>query len=220
MSGIPSLGGYSEALQYARESARELFGQIPLKHWKSTTVPEYFIDMHPEIEAVQANGPETQYYVVSNRLALSISVLADSDPNFFEIASMICAANVFNGQPVPKSLRPFAFRVLIGEQKTQSRSGRKAGENFLLKMLMRKLAMDLVELFGVDLAHGDDKWGGSACGIVQQVAAEHGYNVACSTVIGWCQNPKQAAFREQADNLYGLMLDKYLIKLGALGRRL
>ncbi len=218
MSEMPCLGGYSEALQWATEGTEEFLSQVPLKKLRSMEVPEFIIDFHPEIQA-RGTSPAKQTYLVSNRMALSIAVNAERNPDFFRVASLICAANVFNGEQVPKSLRPFAFKALQENRKPPSRRGPKAGKDFIIKMLLRKLSLDIELLFDIDLARNDGKDGGSACDIVIEVAKKNGYFVEYNTVRDWCQNPNAEGFRRKADSLLGILLDTYLISLGALKPR-
>ncbi|MCI2399281.1 hypothetical protein [Aliiroseovarius subalbicans] len=218
MSKNDSLGGYVEALEYARESARELLNLAPLEDWRQMTVPYFILDFHPEIRKEGAT-PEETTYVVSDRLAMNIAASANRDPDFFEIAALVCAANVFNGKSVPKPLRPFALKSIRMLHEPPRLRGPKPGREFVVKMLLRKAAMDLEMMFDIEVARGDDKPGGSACDVVVEVSKEVGFFCEYNTVRDWCQNPKNAVFRQKADSLVAMMKDSYLIKIRALNPR-
>lgn len=219
MSEIPTLGGYPEALVFAREAVKDFLSNTPLSELRAMTVPHFMVDFHPEIRAIQEYGPESRHYVVSDRLALSISVLAHTDPDWFKVLTTVCSANIFNGAPIPEHFRGIVHLILIGEVPPPKRQGRKAGNGFVLRMLLRQLALDLQLLFDIDLARNDGTLGGSACDIVTIVAAEHGHHVAYNTVRDWCQNPKYEDFRNKADALFSGVIDKYLNSIGVLKPR-
>lgn len=215
-----SLGGFEEALAFARESASETLSKVPLDRWRAMTVPEFVVDFHPEIKAIVPSTPESTIYEVSDRLALSISVMSGEDPDFFDVATLICSANIWNGAPVPNRLQTFAYSVLTDKKKRPRKRGPKSGKDFILRMILRKFAQDLEMLFDIELTRNESSPPESACDIVVHVAKENGYFVEYNTVRDWCQNPKYSRFREQADGLIALLTDTYLINLGALKPRM
>jgi hypothetical protein len=202
LSGIEKLGGPEDALAYARQAAKTQLATHSLEYLKNTSVAHFLIDLHPSIKAIGNVEIEIHGYVIDESLAAYVVGGSSRSAVLYDVATCLCAANVFNGYKMPLSLRLFARQRIMGtETRPKAAAKHKFDSEFLLKMALRQLVTNLEELFEVD--HRSNPISGSltATSIAAMVASENGYGVSADTIAGWCSKPTGARFREQAEEL-------------------
>lgn len=208
------LAGYEEALEYAENMIRDCLAHISNSEIKEMEFPDFYIDFHPEIKA---NGQLVHTtYEVSDKLSNALSVLAMRDPEFFEVATRLCGANILNGVEIPTGLRSFAFQRMLGIQSAPSRPGRKTN-GFVVRHLMYQLAVDIADNSPLELTRGIGKGPDTcACDVVLVASAKNGQHVAYNTIRDWCNSSKYRRFRDRSSYINDLMKDTYLIGIGAM----
>lgn len=219
MEEFEKIGGLTEAREYADSCFVDFFKVFPLDEIRDMEIHHFLMDFHPEIRPI-GTTPETRGYDVSERFAGILLGGSRVEPILYRMATDICAANVLNGYHLPLPLRAFASMAIWGNPpEPKKRRGPPAGRGFLQKMLLRRLALDLVELFDIKLSRNIGSPAISACDIVSEVGSRYGLHYSYNTVLGWCENPDHVHFRTLADEISAVLKDKFLMQSKALKSR-
>ncbi|WP_146227863.1 hypothetical protein [Rhodobacter viridis] len=153
-------------------------------------------------------------YDVEDAVGNQLVGMSGREPFAASIIAEICGSNVYEGCPVPRTLRGAAFQLIHGTFKAAQRTGPKASEDFAMRALLRGLAIFIHQAFDLSLTRYDGPKAMSACDAVSLVAAKHGVSVPFTRLRDWCTHPKHEEFRLRADSLERFMKDLQLVALG------
>lgn len=179
------------------------------------------ISLHPGIQTtiISRSGGNGIYYMVDERAAGFLQGAAQELPEAADVVQEICASNVFEGAPLPYSLRCAAYEMIKGTYPKANRRGAKLKGDFLKRWLLRWAAIDVSEVFDLPLTRHDGITTMSACDVVILVAECHKMNVSFNLLRDWCTHRDYREMRKRADSLTNLLKDSMLIEWGVLKAR-
>ncbi|MCV2892570.1 hypothetical protein [Lentibacter sp. XHP0401] len=207
---------FEQAWVYFSEAAIELEQTlgVPIAMWKDLTMAQFGIQISYGIETVMPN-PRTLFYRVTDDAANILVGQASKSPDAFDAAKMIAFANVWNGAPMPASLRAFAARLLNGDESRPKQQGGGI-TNLFLRWQIYSACQMAHDLFGLDITRQDYDEPNSAADLMSQLADEFGHPYSFNTIRDWFKHKNYTKFRRRCALASGFMTEKYLIDLGVI----
>lgn len=213
----PSIPPFEFTLEFLKQLEQES-GSL-LSDLVDRSFSHWLIDLHPGITIIKPKDAASTYYVVDPELAGHLAVHAHGGGVHTEVILHICAANVWNGQPVPKAFRASCTSILRGESVWPVKRGRKPGDRFGLFWLATSTAKMIHDAYGIDIARGSGGAPSSASDIVAEALTEMDVECSYLNVRDWCQHGKNKAKRAGAELISRLLTEYTLMEMGVLKTR-
>ncbi|OWY13060.1 hypothetical protein B6V72_09645 [Thioclava sp. F34-6] len=209
---------FDAAAEVVEELLREFISLtgLPLSDLFRSSFERLLIAFHPNIKTlILPTGGVA--YEVDDRTGFLLTSYALGEQEIALAVREICASNVFEGYPLPPSLRKTAFSMIHGTFPAKQRRGPARSSDFSRRWILRWCAQYVSDAFDLNLTRNDASSSEiSACDVVSLVATKLGEDVSFRTLRDWCAHHKHSGFRKRADLLTNFLKDMQLIELGVL----
>lgn len=198
MSGAV-LKRYREATSWLADQVEPVIVNGKLDFPESTAADAFAIWSEGcDYEEVESEKKNKGYYVITEQAGLLIARGVDDDPNKFDAAAKICAANVLFNEPLPAALRLFASQVLSGEVTRPKQNHRPRKRNWFELSYLYNLSIECSVRFNLFLTRNDEgsnKY--SSCDALAEALEVCGRKTKYSEIKNLHVHPDFAVFREE-----------------------
>jgi hypothetical protein len=212
---VIDLSPYDGPLVYAQtilERAGRIYG-VEFKDLHSIEIENALLHHYTDVEFI-SDSAENQdsksiggYYVVSDRSALEIAILAQNNHSVAMMANKIVTWNLYADKPVPRPLLKVAIRRMSYGLVPNAFPPPKKGfpKIFVLRVYAHLVAVGVAELYQLPLTRNDGSPEHSACDVVSEAAKNLGVDIPYTRLRDWCSHKDNKAFREVSDIYFSIV---------------
>lgn len=214
----PNIDPLSLAIELISDTAKALGCKQP-RELRTIGYMRLLMTMHPGIETVIPT-PDRVFYRVDDETANQLGVMAQGDRISFEVVKEICAANVYNGEPIPSDLRNICFSLIRGDKVGPSTKGKLPGQEFCVRFTAR-LAIKYLDHAYEDLPATRNEASApcSAADTVRDALDKLGMHFEYVTVRDWTKSRKDDTFTYWAHSVEDLYYENLMLHYGLVKKR-